>query len=68
MLCFINMELVVQLHILKKLLFCVPQIKNFQEISFEAQSTLWVWFSLITNRPIFFLLTDFCVLLLFEED
>lgn len=39
MLCFINMELVVQLHILKKLLFRVPQIKNFQEISFEAQST-----------------------------
>lgn len=38
MLSFINMELVVQLHIFKNSSFVVVHIKNGKEISFEALS------------------------------
>lgn len=62
------MELVVQLHIFKNSYFSVLQIKNFKEISYEGTKHIMCSFlGLIINRPIFFLLSDFWVLLLCEE-
>lgn len=62
MLSFINMELVVQLHIFKNSSFVVVHIKNGKEISFEAPSLNRSDY----KQPLFFFLRDFCVLL-FEK-
>lgn len=61
MLSFINMELVVQLHIFKNSSFVVVHIKNGKSVLRHRASI-----DLIINRPLFFFLRDFCVLL-FEK-
>lgn len=68
MLSFINMELVVQLHIFKSSYFVCSKLKILKKLVLRHEAHYMCSFlGLIINRPIFFLLRDFCVLL-FEED
>lgn len=69
MLDFINMELVVQLHIFKNSYFVCSKLKTLRKLVLRRKTHYMHGFlGLIINRPIFFLLRDVCVLVLFEED